>query len=812
HGEMLATLAEDVESLRPVLDILSSLSDMKFVVPQELSGAMLENERNRISDMILNILKGLSKQRAVLVTLEDLHWADDSSLFVLNYLARNIVAERIMILGTMRQDESVLLSAQLGRMRAEGLINELALGALAPDAVATIVGDLYPINDFPTDFIIILSENCAGNPFFITELLKHMSVDGHIAENGGKYTLVSENYAIPTAVGDFVNRKLEGIEPDVMSLLEYASCIGIRFDVNILTAYDAAANNQQTIERLCRTGILTVPSGAAEFSHAIFRDAIYQGIGDRWKAIHHQRIGEYYEYEFCDRQSEVLYELARHFFMSNEHAKAFDYCSRAGEKAESEYAPLQALELYNQALSALGRTGKRTDALSSARLMEKMGDMQSLLGRHDEALANYVGAGAQYEQRTDKARMLRKDGEITSKKGDYGAALKMYAEATGLMGDDHGIEYGKIRLLEGDLYIRTGDRAKAVELLEEAHCVFADTGFDLREISNALKQIGTLHFKMGNYDEAMQYLQQSHEFAKSTGDLVGITNALNNIALVYFEKDEFDLAIDFLNESLKMREKMGDISTMPNSLSNLGTAYYLKGEFDLALDCHRRALAMKERFGQKWGIANSNLSIGLILFARGELEQAMERYEKSRMIWEGMGDRQGLVSALINIAELHLFKGEFSQAMDTYSRSLSIAEEIGKELSASTALCGLAQISLETGNAESALSSAKRALTIAENAKSNSSKGKCIRVLGTVYRAMNEHDKAEKALVKSIRLLGECSDRSAVLYSYYEYGLLLKAMGRLDEARQNLQKSHEQFSAMGIRLWEKKALEALDGL
>ncbi|MDD4308740.1 MAG: ATP-binding protein, partial [Thermoplasmata archaeon] len=53
HGEMLATLAEEVESLRPVLDILSSLSDMKFVVPQELSGAMLENERNRISDMIL---------------------------------------------------------------------------------------------------------------------------------------------------------------------------------------------------------------------------------------------------------------------------------------------------------------------------------------------------------------------------------------------------------------------------------------------------------------------------------------------------------------------------------------------------------------------------------------------------------------------------------------------------------------------------------------------------------------------------------------------------------------------------------------
>ncbi|MCK5038384.1 MAG: hypothetical protein KAS16_04740, partial [Thermoplasmata archaeon] len=451
HGDILEAWTGNMDQLVPVQEMISSLANAKFLVKQELEGATLKTERLRIADQVLEAVTDLSKTQPLLIQLEDLHWAEESSLFVLNYLARNIRNERIMILGTMRPDESQILDQRLEKMRQENIIIKQKLNALNSDEVVSLISELYAANNFPEDFIDMLAGKCKGNPFFTIELLRQMVDEGSIGEKNGKYTLLSEDYSIPSSIEDVVHRKLERLGPDEMALVEYASCIGLQFDRNILGSIQIVVDVPATLDRLADTGILTTYGDYIEFSHALFQDVIYQSIGDRWRYTHHKGLGDYYEGNFDMELESVIYELARHYSRSKEYSKAFDYCIRAGEIAESEFAPEQSLELYKSALSA-HRNLRRSDSRETTlELLEKIGDIQELVGEWDDALLIFDEAFRIAHINETQARMLRKCGEVYENRGDYDEVLKVLDKAKTQIDDKTSEEYARICHLEGGI-------------------------------------------------------------------------------------------------------------------------------------------------------------------------------------------------------------------------------------------------------------------------------------------------------------------------------------------------------------------------
>ncbi len=791
---------------------LEKIALMRFLVPKAIESTNLENERIKIADRVLEALAGATSKGVVTLVLEDVHWADDSALFVLRYLARNIHHKRILIICTMRPGENPHLDEHVEKMREEGNAAFIELHPFSKEDIVNLAAGLYGENMLPDEFMDSLAGLSGGNPLFVTELLKQMEEAGNIANKDGKYVLVNAEYSIPKSLDEIVWRRLETLDPIAVKMVEYASCLGKTFDTAPLLSCKSIPNPEVALAKIEERNIIVSHDGASEFSHALYRDIVYGNISDRWRLMYHKDLGEYFETVFTGNDDVVIYDLARHFSRSGERAKACDYCMRAGFRAESEYAPSQALELFGQALAALDKLGAKGDAFTRARLMEKAGDMQLIVGRYDGALASYSEAGAAFKAPLDKARMMRKSGDLFFRKGDYPAALRVIAEAKESTGWEHGMEYGKMLLLEGDILVRTGDRANVLALLEEARLAFSSEMVDLKDISIALKQIGTLYFRMGDLDESMNYQQQSLEFAKSAGDITGISNALNNIALIHFERGRFDMAINLLNESLRLTEKIGDVSTRPSALTNLGIANYLDGKLELALSYHKRALAMKERFGQKWGIANSYLSIGIIFFASGDLDSAMEMYEKSRIIWEGMGDRKTLISSINNIGEVWLAKGEPDLAMKAYSQSLSIAEQINAKSGISSALCGLALACIQTGDMESAMGNAAKGLGIATEAKNTAIEGKCKCVLGIIHSKLNEFVKAEELFRESIKLLVECDNKQEQVFTYFEFGTCLTVMGRIPEARENLGKAFLLAKSHGMTRWMQNIKNAQNAL
>ena len=244
--EILSSWSGNMADVAPIQEYISSLANARFLVRRDLEGVKLENERIRIADEVLEILRSLSGDRPLVLLLEDLHWADESSLFVLNYLSRNITGEKILLAGTLRPEMGEGLQTAMENMSQEGKLVLMPLVQLGSGSVSSLVEAVHPDHKFPESFIDHLASACGGNPFFVIELLRHMKEEGNISEG----ILISQDYSIPGSVEEVVQRRLENLDPEAIALAEYASCIGRTFESRAAMSIQAARDPARGLQRL----------------------------------------------------------------------------------------------------------------------------------------------------------------------------------------------------------------------------------------------------------------------------------------------------------------------------------------------------------------------------------------------------------------------------------------------------------------------------------------------------------------------------------------------------------------------------------
>ncbi len=214
--------------------------------------------------------------------------------------------------------------------------------------------------------------------------------------------------------------RLASLDSQAMSLAEYSSCIGRTFSREEAMSIESVREPKIAIESLIDSGIILSNNGTIEFSHAIFQDVIYSGITGRWKAVYHKHLGEFYESSYDGGPSEVIYQLARHFFRSRENDKAFKYCIGAGEKAESAFAAEQALNFYNDAYSLTSKLRDASQIADAERTLPvRLGDLLNFTGQLDNALENYELALLKEDDSRKKASLFRKIAEVNYRRGEY---------------------------------------------------------------------------------------------------------------------------------------------------------------------------------------------------------------------------------------------------------------------------------------------------------------------------------------------------------------------------------------------------------
>ncbi len=319
----------------------------------------LETERYRLFEAVVGLLAEISRTAPVLLVLDDLQWADRPTLLLLRHLARAINPARLMILGAYRATESQVngFADALAALRREGLVAQIGIGGLAEGETAELIEILTGTVPART-FARALYAETEGNPFFIGEIVRHLSEAGVRADRAGALEL--QRAGLPEGVNDVIARRLARLDAQAIEWLRAAAVIGRDFD-SALLEHVVSLSEEEFLnaldEALSADLVVEVPDqpGRYSFSHALIRETLYEGMSALRRARTHRRVGEVLEEGGADRS---LTALALHFTRAagpQDAEKAIEYARRAGEQATSMLAHEEAVEHYARALEVQDR-------------------------------------------------------------------------------------------------------------------------------------------------------------------------------------------------------------------------------------------------------------------------------------------------------------------------------------------------------------------------------------------------------------------------------------------------------------------------
>jgi DNA-binding NarL/FixJ family response regulator len=299
----------------------------------------------------------LAKQHPVLIVLEDLHWSDPASLDALRFLARRLLHQRVLIVGTFRDDEITRdhrLFELLPALVRESSAIRVHLPALDEDALSDLAAERYDVDDADlsrlTAHLARLSE---GNPLYATELLNGLEDAGLMRKDGARDRLGKLTGAsVPPLIQQVIERRMTGLAVEDRRLLEIAAVIGHEFSVDVWSdvSGETVDGIVTAVERADAVDVLQ-PDGRVDrvrFRHALIREVLFQSLIPVRRRDWHRRIAEL----LIATPHATPDEIAHHFEQAADY-RAAEWLIRAGNRAERAYAWASAVERFSRALPLL---------------------------------------------------------------------------------------------------------------------------------------------------------------------------------------------------------------------------------------------------------------------------------------------------------------------------------------------------------------------------------------------------------------------------------------------------------------------------
>ena len=377
-----------------------------------------ETERYLFYAGVVSLIEALTQRAPVLILLDDLHWADQPSLVLLQHVVRNTEHDRLLVIGTYRNtdvsgahqfgDSLASLSRVVGveHLDVAGL-DEVELAGLVQMAVGSATGD------HGAAMARALRKETSGNAFFASELLRHLGETGaRYDESDGTWESRIEQFdqmSLPTSIRSLVKQRIARLGPSAESTLARASVVGLEFDFKLLSAISELGEDDllDVLEQTEAAGL--VESGAAgsfRFSHALVQHSLYSELSATRRAREHLAVAESMErFDLADIRPA---ESARHWAAANTEtgiARAIHFSQLAGAHAGAGLAPQEAARHYTNALELLGGTNDEDPALR-CELLLLLAQAQCQAGNPEFRDTVVVAAGIA-EKHHDPDRLVR---------------------------------------------------------------------------------------------------------------------------------------------------------------------------------------------------------------------------------------------------------------------------------------------------------------------------------------------------------------------------------------------------------------------
>jgi len=359
-----------------------------------------QQQRFRLFDAMAGFWKAAAAAEPLLLIIDNLHWADASSLRMLEFFASEIADSHILLLATYRDTElgrQHPLSVTLGDLARHGHFHRFRLAGLNRQETATLIAQSGGAGLTPPLLDGIYSQT-EGNPWFIAEttrLLIQEGVLGRRAQERAAAPRVLASIRIPEGVREVIGRRLNRLSPQANHVLERAALIGRTFDLQLLRRVldeTLAPNLQNTIEEALQSHVLEPAEqpGWFQFSHALIRETLYDEIAIPTRSGLHLQVAQAIEERYKDDDPDRhLPALAHHYARALPGAdagRATDIARRAAERATRLLAHEEAARYYRLALQAAGAmSASARDSGLTIRLSNALGESLTAAGEYLQA-------------------------------------------------------------------------------------------------------------------------------------------------------------------------------------------------------------------------------------------------------------------------------------------------------------------------------------------------------------------------------------------------------------------------------------------
>jgi tetratricopeptide (TPR) repeat protein/tRNA A-37 threonylcarbamoyl transferase component Bud32 len=573
----------------------------------DMSGA--DAAQRRLFDTIVELIR--SCPRPLLILLEDLHWADSTSIALLQRVIHSVSGQALSVIGTFRSDEPSELQAQFPTVPL------IQLKPLEEIQIEKIAQKILNTTEIDAGLMSLLKEESKGNAFFLVEVIRALAEESKGLDKIGQEKLPKKIFA--GGIQNVIERRLSRLNEEDKKLLGFAAVVGHEIELEILYKLQPKAEIERWLAACASNAVLEVDEGRWRFSHNRLREGLLQSLGLAQDL--HRRIAEYKEELYNDNASQQA-AIAMHWEAAGELERAGTYYFRAAQNAETLYASSAALDYYQKALDYLAASddAKNTELIIRERMgklllwqTNHMGAWQVLQPARElaERQANYLAL----------ARILISLSDIRQEEGNNEEALRLIneAEEVARQADTAGRNLA-LEALNNKVvtYIRLDNLETARQVAEQALKLAQDWELK-RETALLLAKLGELDAYANNIQDAMTKTQDARSIARELNDERLISVMLNNLGEIHRLAGQDEEAIDYYNQALAIHNKLSALDGRLVALTNLAGCYVALEDFEQAEGNIRLVLDTLD--GREWwglGQAYEHLLEALIEEAKND--------------------------------------------------------------------------------------------------------------------------------------------------------------------------------------------------
>ena len=595
----------------------------------------MEMERRRAFEAVRAFLRGLAERNPVLVLVDDLQYAGQSTVELMHFLGRQPPGARLLVVATVRAENDAQIGAALAPVARRVEVGPLSADAVSQLARAAGQGEL-------ADHIL---RQTRGHTLFVVEVLR---------------ALTSGDVGVPESLRTAVQARVRRAGAPVEALLRAAAVLGTTVDPLTLGVMLGlvSATALELCEAALEARLLAVSGRDYEFANDLIREVLYASTPEPTRLAHHRRAAD-----LLTGQPE---SLARHAAAAGDWLRAARAWLRAGEDAMGRFAASDAAALATQALEAGERVA---DAEVSARALILRGRALEAVGAHAAALTDLTrgadGARAAGDRRLEMLVLRQLGGDVPVSLGKpisyFGSNLE-----TGL------------RIAES-----LGDRASEANFLSRLAVIAANrlrldmaVGFALRAVAAAraaaddqalaqgLDGLKITYLSLGDTRALADVLAELVPLLRRRGELFLLPWAEFEGAFLFVAAADLDQAVSAIERAMELTHQAGYPHQVAWFVAHLGWIARLRGRDEEAMTLGRRAVDLSEQHEHGWWQAATRAMLGDTLLLRGDHTGAVTLYE------------QGLAAARKSGMEAYLLRCAAPLAAATGSSAI-LAEATG---------------------------------------------------------------------------------------------------------------------------------------